>query len=82
VVVRRKMGFWIYEIKTSDSPRACLREAIGQLLEYAYWPGGMQKKARRLVVVGKMPIDSNTKQYLNRLKQQFSLPIEYRHVLA
>lgn len=50
VVVRRRKTYWFYEIKTADSPRACLREAIGQLLEYAFWPG--TQEAMRLIVVG------------------------------
>lgn len=37
-VVQRENEYWFYEIKTSQSLRACLREAIGQLLEYAFWP--------------------------------------------
>src|SRR5262249_53450967 len=48
VVVRRSENeFWYYEIKTALSPRACLREAFGQLMEYAYWPGGYE--AKRLI---------------------------------
>jgi hypothetical protein len=40
VVLRRSAKeFWYYEIKTALSPRACIREALGQVMEYAYWPG-------------------------------------------
>src|SRR4029077_19298895 len=39
LVVRRKRDYWFYEIKTAESPRANIREALGQLLEYAFWPG-------------------------------------------
>ena len=39
LVVRQPNGYWFYEIKTFLEPRACIREAIGQLLEYAFWPG-------------------------------------------
>jgi hypothetical protein len=55
VVVKRKEEYWFYEIKTAHSPRACLREAVGQLLEYAFWPGG--QLATRLIVIGETPID-------------------------
>ena len=37
LVVRRPDGYWFYELKTYQSPRACIREAIGQLLEYSFW---------------------------------------------
>jgi hypothetical protein len=78
VVVRRGQEFWFYEIKTADSPRACLREAVGQLLEYAFWPGG--QCATRLVVVGERAINNEASEYLHRLKAQFSLPIEYEQI--
>jgi hypothetical protein len=42
VVVRRSPGFWFYEIKTAMSARACIRQALAQLLEYAYWPGAQE----------------------------------------
>jgi hypothetical protein len=32
IVVKMKDEYWFYEIKTALTPRACLREAIGQLL--------------------------------------------------
>ena len=36
LVVRQPNGYSFYEIKTSLQPRACMREAIGQLLEGGY----------------------------------------------
>jgi hypothetical protein len=78
VIVWQKNDNWFYEIKTAQSPRACLREAIGQLLEYAFWPGG--QSATRLIVVGETAIDSDGLEYLHRLRKQFSLPIEYEHI--
>ena len=69
---------WFYEIKTSPEPRACIREAIGQLLEYSFWPGSQE--ASRLIVVGKTPADADTKKYCSRLSKRFSLPVEYQHI--
>jgi hypothetical protein len=74
VVVRQEKEYWFYEIKTAQSPRACLREAVGQLLEYAFWPGG--QGATRLIVVGETPIESDGLEYLRGLKK----PIEYEHI--
>jgi hypothetical protein len=79
VVVMNKNKYWFYEIKTALTPRACLREAIGQLLEYAYWPGSQEPT--RLIVVGESPIDKDGQEYLRRLKQRFSLPIEYESIV-
>jgi hypothetical protein len=32
IVVRREAVYWFYEIKTAESARACVREALGQIL--------------------------------------------------
>ncbi|MBV8977337.1 MAG: hypothetical protein JOZ13_08145 [Alphaproteobacteria bacterium] len=79
VVVRRGKRYWFFEIKTSSSPRACLREALGQLLEYSLWPGGQE--AERLVVVGETQLDPDGAQYLRALRKRFHLPIDYRRVV-
>lgn len=78
VVLRRRKAYWFYEIKTADSPRACIREAIGQLLEYAFWRG--DRAVRRLIVVGKTALDKDGAEYLLLLKNKFSLPIEYEQI--
>jgi len=69
--------FEIYEIKTSKSPRDCVRQALGQLLEYSYWPGS--PKCNAIWIVGPSPIDDKTKEYLDTLKEDFKLPIGYVH---
>ena len=78
LVVRHGDEFWFYEIKTADSPRACLRQAVGQLLEYAFWPGA--HPANRLVVVGENAPDAESTKYLETLKRRFRLPIAYEHL--
>lgn len=65
-----------YEIKTSPSVRACIRQAIPQLLEYAYWP--QDGRAAELVVVSHQPITKDGKRYLEHLRRQFGLPLSYK----
>jgi hypothetical protein len=79
VVVRVGKGYWFYEIKTALTPRACLREAVGQLLEYGFWPGAQEPA--RLIVVGETAIDPEAQEYLDRIRGRFSLPIEYEAVV-
>jgi hypothetical protein len=79
LAVRRSEGYWFYDIKTFPSPRACIREAIGQLLEYAFWPGCQE--ACRLIVVGESAPDDDVQEYCRRLKKRFSLPIEYQQIV-
>lgn len=80
VMVRHPDGFWFYEIKTAQSPRACIREAIGQLLEYSLWPGS--QKAARLIVAGESELDQDGAAYLEILREQFGLPIHYEQIVA
>jgi len=78
VVLRVGTSFWFYEIKTSNSPKACMREAIGQLLEYSYWPG--TQTAAKLIVVGPSVIDEEGYLYLEKLRGQLNLPIYYENL--
>ena len=78
VVRRPNHVYWFYEIKTSVSPRACIREALGQLLEYSNWPGS--PSVERLIVVGEGCLDSRTIEYLERLRERFSLGVTYEQV--
>jgi hypothetical protein len=80
VVVRDKGQFYFYEIKTAQSPRACLRQALGQILEYSFWPGSQE--AIRLVVVGESSLDEEGAEYLRILKKRFSLPVEYEQIVV
>lgn len=70
--------YWFYEIKTAYSARACIREALGQLLEYAYWPGS--PTVERLIIVGEAPLDADATAYLAQLRQRFGLPLEYEQL--
>jgi hypothetical protein len=79
LVVRQEEKYWFYEIKTYHSPRACIREAIGQLLEYAFWSGS--KEVTRLIIAGEVKLDSEGEQYLQTLRNRYSLPIEYEQIV-
>jgi hypothetical protein len=79
VVAIRDCALWFYEVKTNCSDRACLRDAIGQLLEYALWPGATRPE--RLVVVGEPPLTANGITYLNTLNAAFPIPIDYRQLV-
>ena len=76
VAVQRGPKLWYYEVKTSTSVKDCIREAMGQLLEYSYWPGS--QTAEKLIVVGEKPIDSDSRKYISTLNKRFGIPIEYQ----
>src|SRR5579859_481430 len=77
-VARNPNALWFYEVKTAPSDRGCIREALGQLLEYALWPGATQPD--RLVVVGEPPLSSEGFEYLARLNLTFPIPVDYRQL--
>lgn len=76
VAVREGGTYTYYEIKTGLSAQSCIREALGQLLEYSYWPGAQE--ASRLVIVGEPPCDKNSAAFIKKLRKDFALPIEYQ----
>ncbi|WLT33356.1 hypothetical protein [Geothrix sp. PMB-07] len=75
VMVQTSEGYWFYEIKTETTARACLRQALGQILEYAYWPGN--QTACRLIIAGEPPLDAAGTTYLDKLRTDFQLPLDY-----
>lgn len=69
-----------FEIKTDLDPRAVIRQAIGQILEYAYHPIRTGRQPDRLVIVGRNKLTGDDKEYLRRLCEEFDLPLSYRAV--
>lgn len=78
VVAKTKEGYTFYEIKVGRSLQACIREAIGQLLEYSYWPSS--KFANSLVIVGEPSLDAECRSYIERLQHDLLFPISYRQI--
>lgn len=76
VVVRLNGKCHFYEIKVADTLRACLRQAIPQLLEYAYWRCD-DNTAEKLIIVGTFALDAKSNAYLTYLRDRFKLPIFY-----
>lgn len=77
VVVRDNDGkFIFFEIKTSFSVRLCIREAVGQLLEYAYLRMGAN--AKKLIVVSPNKINSETRAYIRSIRNLFKIPLYYQ----
>ena len=80
MALKRGEKMWYYEIKTSSSPKACIREAFGQLFEYSLWPGA--EVAERLIVVGESKMDNDGNEYLKKLQANYKLPISYEQLIV
>jgi hypothetical protein len=76
VAILEGESYTYYELKTGLSAQKCIREAIGQLMEYSFWAGS--QRADKLVVVGEPSYDAEAKAYVKKLRKDFSLPIEYQ----
>jgi hypothetical protein len=78
LVVKTDSFVWFYEIKTEESVRLCIRQALPQLLEYAYWRGS--EKASRLIIVGPSEPPKACLKYLQYLRKRFGLDINYEQL--
>jgi hypothetical protein len=67
----------LIEIKTDPNPRAAIREAIGQLLEYAYYRPETRIGVLELVIIAPGKLDKTAEKYIQRLQTDFSIPISY-----
>jgi hypothetical protein len=67
-----------YEIKTRASVRLCIREALPQLLEYAYWPN--VSNCEELVIVSEAVVTKDASDYLRKLRVIFGLPVYYSQI--
>lgn len=76
VVVKTRGKFWFYEIKTDRSVRACIRQALPQLLEYAYWDG--LTNVERLIIIGPSQVSREGAKYLAFLRRKFGLDLHYQ----
>jgi len=73
-------GEWeLFEIKP-DSPKYCIRNALGQLLEYSYYPG--RNKASKLIIIGEYHPSKDTKEYLLKIREEFGVPIYYQSFIV
>ena len=65
-----------FEVKTANAKRS-IREALGQLLEYAYYPD--QKRADKLFIIAPEAADEYDLSYLRMLRERFGIPVWFRH---
>jgi hypothetical protein len=79
MVAQSDSELWYFEVKTASSVRQCIREAIGQLLEYAFWPGATTPT--KMVVVGEAECTPEAAAYLEVLNASLPVRIEYQQLI-
>jgi hypothetical protein len=78
VAVDTRSGLLFCEIKVAPHVRAALREAIGQLLEYAHRPP--ERCAKKWWVVSEGVPSAEDVAYLQALRTRYGLPVFYRRI--
>lgn len=64
-----------YELKTHNTAKKCIREAFGQLMEYAYYPG--EVFADEIIVVGEAEPTLEDVSYVAFLRDTLGIPLFY-----
>ncbi len=68
----------IYEIKSYDDNKQCIRDAIGQLLEYKWYNKNLFKSNNiSLVIVGQNELSKEEEKYMKYIKSCMNEKIEY-----
>ncbi len=76
VVTEDKGKCIFYEFKISPTFKACIREALSQIMEYAYYPD--RTIAHKLIIVSGNDINEDGKKYMKRLRTEFRIPVYYQ----
>lgn len=77
VVRRHNDSYFFYEIKTATDTKSNIRQALSQLLEYAYWND--IKNVEALIIIAPTLSTTASVKYLNLLRNRFGIPIYYQH---
>ncbi|WDF77022.1 hypothetical protein PQ469_24365 [Mucilaginibacter sp. KACC 22773] len=65
-----------YEIKSYTNLLTSIREAVGQLMEYALWPD--RKKAKKMIVVTQTEVTTKAATYFKNLRDNYNLEVYYQ----
>lgn len=76
LVVKEEDEYILYEIKTSEDPINCIREGLGQILEYSFYLNAVGKKVKKLVIAG--PNENQySKKFIDYLNTLLKVKLEY-----
>lgn len=78
IVVKSDKKYDIYEIKSDNDVRTCIRQAIGQIFDYAYY--GCSDDIGKMVIVGPSPITDEAEKYLTKMREIHKINIYYETI--
>ena len=67
----------LIEIKANEDARLAIREAFGQLLEYAYFDPADRDNGDQLYIVGQGPMTPEAEDFLSHISSRFGLNVTY-----
>ena len=68
---------WHYfELKTANAKQS-IREALGQILEYAFFPD--ENKAEKLIIISDEEPNEYVRKYIKHIRVLFKLPVFYKY---
>jgi len=79
ISVNTRNGIILYEVKSYPSVMITIRVALGQLLEYAYYPNPINN-LKEMIIVSHLPIEADDKEYLEFIRKTTTLKIFYQSV--
>ena len=65
-----------YEVKTGNNIKSCIREAVGQILEYAFYPDVVN--AQEMTIVSPNPPSDSIRRYLAHLRKKLGIHLYYQ----
>lgn len=65
-----------FELKTADTVKLSIRQALGQLLEYNHYPN--KNNADKLIIVTSLEITQQDVQYLIEMRSRYNIPVYYQ----
>lgn len=65
-----------FELKTADTVKLAIRQALGQLLEYNHYPN--KNNADKLIIVTALEITQQDMQYLIGMRSRYNIPVYYQ----
>ena len=77
IVRKTAQGDIFYEVKTYNHLKTSIRDAIGQLLEYCFFPD--VRYATKLVLVSDIEPDEQERAYISQLQGILDIPFGYVH---
>ena len=77
IVRKRNNNLTFYEIKTANNIKSNIRDALAQLLEYAYW--NKIEGIEQLIIIAPSKPTADAIRYIEMFRNEFNIPLYYQH---